>query len=664
MSIQSEYAPSRHTVSSGTSEYAFNFKTFSEDDLVAIIVDADGVETTLELGTDYSVSGVLLASGSITLDAPEDYDGETLVIKRVIDITQTSSFVNAGSFRAEDHERAFDRLTAICQQQQDEVDRSLKTAETSTGFDPTLPTLLTPGYAIGINEDGTGLVLAPNTGVDMANELAAMQDSIDGLDSDKADLSALAASSGSGLIGHGSHLTVASKLSEFISVKDYGAKGDGSTNDTAAIQAALTYCAAHGKCLWIPNGVYLVSTTLVMGTACRIVGESMAGAIIKMSALPAGSKPTYTGSTSYTPTLSYFPILWNAAPIQWYSIENLTLHGNDLNVYGLRLQEHFYGELRNVLITRCNKAPFISVRGQSIKAQHLVIYQNKAGMILLDNTSFDFDTCGYERIYTSGNVVEVRTPASTKSGVSFRDCWFEDDADWPTTGCFMAVSGRNPVVDGGYFASVGTPHALKCIGAADTLTFDGISNANDCGAINGRFVINCATASMPISFSSDSYANKVAGSFDGTLVTDSNGGNVWYRALSTTAPLTRVSDSPVILRSSTAEYFKIDPATSTMTLWGNANNYIKSNSGVLEMKSNAGLRHISGGGDFELLVQHQASTNFRNFYFSTQSGTCNWQQGHPVFGAYHLWVDGSGKLRIKSGAPTSDTDGTIVGTQS
>jgi hypothetical protein len=33
------------------------------------------------------------------------------------------------------------------------------------------------------------------------------------------------------------------------------------------------------------------------------------------------------------------------------------------------------------------------------------------------------------------------------------------------------------------------------------------------------------------------------------------------------------------------------------------------------------------------------------------------------FGTYSLWVDSSGRLRIKSTAPTSDTDGTVVGTQ-
>lgn len=45
----------------------------------------------------------------------------------------------------------------------------------------------------------------------------------------------------------------------------------------------------------------------------------------------------------------------------------------------------------------------------------------------------------------------------------------------------------------------------------------------------------------------------------------------------------------------------------------------------------------------------------------------NWEKGHKVFdegtSRYHLWVDSSGRLRIKSGAPTSSTDGTVVGTQ-
>jgi hypothetical protein len=40
-----------------------------------------------------------------------------------------------------------------------------------------------------------------------------------------------------------------------------------------------------------------------------------------------------------------------------------------------------------------------------------------------------------------------------------------------------------------------------------------------------------------------------------------------------------------------------------------------------------------------------------------------WDVNQLRLGNYYLWVDGTGDLRIKNGAPSSDTDGTVVGTQ-
>jgi hypothetical protein len=40
-----------------------------------------------------------------------------------------------------------------------------------------------------------------------------------------------------------------------------------------------------------------------------------------------------------------------------------------------------------------------------------------------------------------------------------------------------------------------------------------------------------------------------------------------------------------------------------------------------------------------------------------------WNGEHIVMGGQHMWIDSSTRLRIKSSAPTSDTDGTVVGTQ-
>lgn len=55
-------------------------------------------------------------------------------------------------------------------------------------------------------------------------------------------------------------VSVNSKLAQTISVKDFGAVGDGTTDDTAAIQAALN--AGSGKSVMLPPGTYRTSSVL------------------------------------------------------------------------------------------------------------------------------------------------------------------------------------------------------------------------------------------------------------------------------------------------------------------------------------------------------------------------------------------------------------------
>jgi hypothetical protein len=66
------------------------------------------------------------------------------------------------------------------------------------------------------------------------------------------------------------------KLNKKVSATDFGAKGDGATNDTVALQTALTYVATNGGTLHIPAGTYNVHDILNLTSASypfAIVGE-------------------------------------------------------------------------------------------------------------------------------------------------------------------------------------------------------------------------------------------------------------------------------------------------------------------------------------------------------------------------------------------------------
>ncbi|KAJ5823632.1 hypothetical protein N7447_005972 [Penicillium robsamsonii] len=67
---------------------------------------------------------------------------------------------------------------------------------------------------------------------------------------------------------------VQSPVASFISIRSAGAKGDGSTDDTKAIQSALTSAASAGKIVFFDQGNYKVTNTLYVPPGSRIVGEA------------------------------------------------------------------------------------------------------------------------------------------------------------------------------------------------------------------------------------------------------------------------------------------------------------------------------------------------------------------------------------------------------
>ena len=81
--------------------------------------------------------------------------------------------------------------------------------------------------------------------------------------------------------------TLQRKIDDFASVKDFGAAGDGTTDDTAAINRALSqlFCQELNeeirRSLFFPAGIYLITDDIKIPTYAKIYGEGKNSSIIR-----------------------------------------------------------------------------------------------------------------------------------------------------------------------------------------------------------------------------------------------------------------------------------------------------------------------------------------------------------------------------------------------
>lgn len=133
--------------------FSFGFKT-TDPETIFIFLDSEEYVgeffTTLNLDQDASPGG----SVEITIPPP---DGVSVTIIRILSLLQEVDYQEYDPFPAETHERALDNLTLQSQQQQEEIDRTLKSSiDTPVGVVLTLPS---PDAGKGLiwNQAGDGL---------------------------------------------------------------------------------------------------------------------------------------------------------------------------------------------------------------------------------------------------------------------------------------------------------------------------------------------------------------------------------------------------------------------------------------------------------------------------------------------------------------------------
>jgi hypothetical protein len=111
--------------------------------------------------------------------------------------------------------------------------------------------------------------------------------------------------------------TAQAKMRELVSVKDFGAVGDGIVDDTAAIQVAINAVGSSGGTVYFPSGTYLISGIEMLYQGQRLVGDGKYHTILKMAA-----------GTVYGIKSKAFGVRPDATPVTYttgYCIEHLAV---------------------------------------------------------------------------------------------------------------------------------------------------------------------------------------------------------------------------------------------------------------------------------------------------------------------------------------------------
>ena len=145
--------------------------------------------------------------------------------------------------------------------------------------------------------------------------------------------------------------TAQSKLRDVVSVKDFGAVGDGVADDTVAIQAAITYCSSNKKRCFVPTGNYKITSQLTLNSASSFL-------------FMEGDAAAYGTSTFHNYTALPMLKIGNWATVHAvpdFVIKNISIANYNTNAYGLHLVNCYRTKTENfnisgqngILIERC-----------------------------------------------------------------------------------------------------------------------------------------------------------------------------------------------------------------------------------------------------------------------------------------------------------------------
>ncbi len=188
-----------------------------------------------------------------------------------------------------------------------------------------------------------------------------------------------------------------------INVKDYGAIGDGVTDDTVAIQNCIDLFANSYATIFFSKGIYITSSTILVKTPLSIVGQGNRATTIK----PA--------SSLLGPAISYGVV--NEVPRPQNTVfENITLDGtNTINNsnHGIFTWSSFV-DFNNCLITGFAGYGLYAFQSWSNYYRNMQISYNKSGGIFLGQENNGVTILNTEINWNNGHGITVNGGSGTR----------------------------------------------------------------------------------------------------------------------------------------------------------------------------------------------------------------------------------------------------------
>ncbi len=316
----------RYTANGTQSVFAYPFPIFASEDLAVYLNGA-------KQGSGFTINGAgLTAGGTVTFETAPVVN-TIITLAREIPIERVTDYLEGGDFSAQSINTELDYLIAAIQQVNRENDTMLRYGDHESPGEVKLPDRsIRSNKALGFNGSGDPVALTLEGSMAPPNFTPV----------------------GTGAATRTSH----DKFSDLISVKDFGAIGDGVANDTNAFINAL----AAADMVFIPKGEYRITATIRLTARKSLFG--------------AGQKSVLKASAN---TFNVIEVVED-----YVTLSNFRIEGGDV---GIKL----FGLTRPVVQTSVNDitivAPKTGVQLDGYNNTNFPCYWNNFSRVLVEQPS-------------------------------------------------------------------------------------------------------------------------------------------------------------------------------------------------------------------------------------------------------------------------------------